>query len=767
MNEQVSKLMENWNERQGDLKKFAALDLDFSYKFSGKQLEEKMPQIIDALAFWKFVDGVGWWARIPFLAYFVANSNPLIRIVAMAESLPTGVWRKILWKHNIDFMSFESFLRRLEEKQIEAIKQNYEDLFVAGEVPRIFSRLERFFRGITVEKLLEEGFNSEKRYSRKAAMSFNLLNLDFGFNAYPKGVKDDTKVEEISPLKFLSVKNHADDFVVNKEDGKYWWLYRKARSNYVWRPNREVKIKTHICPGFWYTLLVHSVFWIASPLYSAAFVGIISRGLSNMNWWVAGPIGIVGLITPLWLLLAGIKLSFKIVVKAGAALINSALTEQMAESFDRWSRRNKDAIGNCLTGSLLAVVLILFSVIIFLALHQDIGTVGAIATIAMILTYLGYGVLHSKYEFTTFKYFPLYLKMPIMFVVFCLVYKFLLLYQAMIISGIFAFVFFLEWLVVLAVNAIKTAFLFLMSVIISFGVQKFAVMTAIVGIPVAIIAMLHYLPEEKQKKFYDILGNGLWYGCGAYFFSAILALGYFLVVYIGILGLFFMSAGIALYGVGIWYLFFYSSPYVKDSRWITQYTSGNIDFRELLENKWLLSLGRYEAKEKLHSLYLILMPILDWEKKYYDTAIRYMAPFISPNVIQKLENHKQALIKIKKIHLRLMVIKVLVSQDVDFESAIMIARKEIAAQNEQKMLKVKKTKELKEWIERWLKEIGKVLYVVFFIPIQFFKLIAAILRGVWFTIKKLWEYTLTLRRLWELFNERCPYITESKVLRFK
>lgn len=762
--------MEMWNEQQGQLKKFAALDLEFSYKFGGRQMEEKKTQIIDALAFWKFVDELSllrWEARRFFLAYFAINSNPLIRIVAMVECLPTSVWRKILWKHNIDFMSFESFLRRLDEKQFEAIKQNYEDLFTAECVPRVFSSFEIFFKGITVEKLLKDGVNLPERYSRKAAMSFNLLNLDFGFNAYPKGVRDDTKVEEISPLKFLSVKNHADDFVVNKEDGKYWWLYRKARSNYVWRPNRGVKLKTHICPGFWYTLLVHFVFWILSPL---AFVGITACGLSNASWWITGPVAVIGLIMPIWLILAGLKLLFITIDKLIIALIWDIPTEKNLKPINEWLKKNKSNIITCIQVILRSIAFVMVAMLIiilagslFLLLHPDLGATGACAAITAILIYLGYGFFHSEYKFTTFKHFPLYLKIPIMFVVLCLVYKFLLLYQATIISGVFAFVFFLEYLTVAAINIAKTVFLHLISAIILFGVQKFAVMTAIVGIPIAIIAILHHLPEEKQKRFYDVLGKGLWYGCGAYFFSVILVCIYFLVVNIDIIGLTYMSAGIALYGVGVWYLLFCSNPYVKESRWITEYSDGPIDFREVLKNKWLLSLGKSEALSKIRSLRMLSRWIFDQEERYYNEAIRWIMPFISPEVIQKLENHQRLLKNIKNYRLQLMVLKIFVSQDVDFESALSMAKKEMAEQVEREILKAEK----EEKFEEWLKAIGKALNIVFFIPIQFWKLGVMILRGIWFAIKKLWEYLATLRRLWELFNERCPYITEQKVLKFK
>ena len=250
-------------------------------RWSGKDLEFKYPalqtkkksEIVEALTFWRFVfenvqwdhkglTSTGWMNRKESLEAFIDDRNPLVRVVATLESLPDAVWRKILWKHNIDFMSFESFLRRISTEQVEVILRNYQDLY-SGKVPRAFSGWDCFWGKRSANEFLSEELNYDNRYANKGAMSYNLLGLDFGFNAYPDGVASDKKIVEISPLIFLSVKNHADDFVVNTEaGGKYWWLYKKARSNYVWKPERIVRLGTHVCPGFWNTILVHLLFLV-------------------------------------------------------------------------------------------------------------------------------------------------------------------------------------------------------------------------------------------------------------------------------------------------------------------------------------------------------------------------------------------------------------------------------------------------------------------------------------------------------------------------
>lgn len=235
-----------------------------------------------ALIFWKFLrknySTINVKEKRNRLADFLykdplAQNNYLVRVVAMIESLPTTIWRKLLWRENIDFSSYESCLRRLSEDQIREIEGNYNDLFSYAKVstPRVLKKSWRdrikLFLGITsVKKILEEGYNDQARNQSKGAYAFSLLGLDFGFSLYPKGNNDDTKITNKKYSRFLSIKEHINDFIVNQEDGKYWWLYRTARSNYAINPGKKVKMKTHVCPGFWMTLILHSSFWIMSPI---------------------------------------------------------------------------------------------------------------------------------------------------------------------------------------------------------------------------------------------------------------------------------------------------------------------------------------------------------------------------------------------------------------------------------------------------------------------------------------------------------------------
>ena len=258
--------------------------ISYSYGKNIKDQIEKNAMTI-ALIFWQFMRKrmsrtslCSDKKRMDFIFDFILN-NPLaqenryVKIIAMVEALPTTIFRKLLWRENIDFAGYEPFLRRLNEEQIKAIEDNYQDLFgsTSPVIPRVLKkswrdRVKIFFGLTSVPKILNEPCNYYNRYLSKGAYAFNFLGLDFGFSQFPKGDNDDTKLTNKKYTRFLSIKEHVNDYQVNFEDGKYWWLYKTARSNYAIRPKAEVEIRDHICPGFWITLIIHSLFWIVSPI---------------------------------------------------------------------------------------------------------------------------------------------------------------------------------------------------------------------------------------------------------------------------------------------------------------------------------------------------------------------------------------------------------------------------------------------------------------------------------------------------------------------
>lgn len=276
--------------------------------------------LINALILWKFLRKlkVALPEKRAFIKDFLKNNvlseNILIRIVAKIEALPSSVWRKLLWRENIDFSDYEPCLRRLNLEQIKAIEDNYSDLFGAKKpkTPRVFKkswrdRVKLFFKIINPEKLLSEDYNDASRNKSKGAYAFNLLGLDFGFSLYPEGDKSDHKITNQKWMRFFSIKAHINDFIVNMEDGKYWWLYKTARSNYLIYPNKDVKMKDHVCPGFWLTLIIQTLFWIVSP------IAIISAGIITYNYGFVSSVSATLLFAfPMiaWTFLALVKMIF-------------------------------------------------------------------------------------------------------------------------------------------------------------------------------------------------------------------------------------------------------------------------------------------------------------------------------------------------------------------------------------------------------------------------------------------------------------------------
>lgn len=288
-----------WQNFKISVKQKIIGQLEKSYK---KDEAKKKHQIVGALTFLKFLfeklpwnndnsnSTAKWSERRSQLADSVDNANPLIRVIAMIESLPTKVWRRILWKYNIDFMTFESFLRRIDVVQIRSIELNYNDL-KQGKIPRVFSWWDRWFSSI--EKIFSEEYNKDVRYCSKGAVSYKFFGLDFGFNAYPKGITDDTKVVEVNPWIFFSKKSHVNDFSVNREFGLYWWMYRVAHWDYTFKETEDIELKS----GFWWTLGFHCVLWIISPL------SIVSMAMFHiaLPWNIL--VGICSFVLPQWIVL--------------------------------------------------------------------------------------------------------------------------------------------------------------------------------------------------------------------------------------------------------------------------------------------------------------------------------------------------------------------------------------------------------------------------------------------------------------------------------
>jgi hypothetical protein len=251
-------------------KHLGAIELSYADYIS----KNSVKRMKSALVFWQFVrilrsDYSGEDQDFKdFVFDFVDDKNKLIAFIAKIELLPTRVWRKCLWRYNIDFLSFESFLRRVSSKQMEMMTVNYNDV-VNKKKPRVLrarmiDSIVDFFKGVN-DKF--ELFGSKKdveadRYLTKGAWVNNLASLSFGFALYPNGDLDDNTTNKSGMGNFFSVKNHVNDFIVNQEDGTYWFFYRFTRSYGGMRNWSKVTLSPWICPGFWQTLLTMVWFFV-------------------------------------------------------------------------------------------------------------------------------------------------------------------------------------------------------------------------------------------------------------------------------------------------------------------------------------------------------------------------------------------------------------------------------------------------------------------------------------------------------------------------
>ncbi len=365
MNQNTNLFRQKWEEER-------EIFIDYQQGLIFEHYDSKTKsQIQEALGFWEFIrlhssnfsDNAEMRA---FLATFITHTNPFISTIAYIEMLPTKVWRKILWAYNVDFQSFESFLRRLKPDQLQAIKNNWLNLFGGKEpiMPEVFKkslrdRIKYWFKSNIAQNLLTDRLNPADRYMSKSAWAYSLLGLDFGFGKYPEGINNDKEIEDRSIGRFLSVKSHINDFVVNQESGKYWLMYSSARKNFVWGFwKKSVTLRTHICPGFWKTLLLHLLFWIVSPLLFIKGVWPMFSGDFHVTWinaiWMS-----LGFLTPAWCALALLRILISRSIWTIQRITAFFTTNEKAEAIVEFM---KGVLGP-IAGVIIMVVVILFVII--------------------------------------------------------------------------------------------------------------------------------------------------------------------------------------------------------------------------------------------------------------------------------------------------------------------------------------------------------------------------------------------------------------------
>nr|MBT5942268.1 hypothetical protein [bacterium] len=726
--------------------------ISFYYPESQETLKEL---ILSALVLWRFalntLTNHSWEIRRKFLSQFIDHENYGIRLVAQIESLPTSIWRKILWKQNIDFVTFESFLRRISSLSADAINNNYSDL-MSGKLPSILNKVAISFKKITVDKLLNEPLNLDKRYMSKNSMSYNLLSLDFGFNAYPKGPDDDTKVLEISPLRFISKKKHVDDFVVNKEDGKYWWLYRTARSNYVVNSKKEVKLNTHICPGFSYTLIIHSLFWIVSPIAFVIFlIMFMTQGMLDSNIWIIVGLISSGMITPLWLISAVLK---PIMIFISKYMPNYEISKEQ--------KKKIGVITNWVliaTSSLSALCLIFFNfyhIIDFITTcFYYFGMVPVLAVLLLLTVYIGYKIYYYN---TTSHYhpelsdYPLIIQLIMVAIVTPFVINFFTIYNTWLWSIVVTCYTYILHIITIALTV-------LLNIIAIFGIASL-----IFVLPIILSLMLVFfsrLDEEKQIKLAQFAEKAFFYSYFVILFIGICSLSYTIYLRSGLIGkdMIYVISTLLTIGLFSWIMkmvSFRMNPRIKmiiqdakDAVYVSmisnyeriKYTP---NYKDILKNEWLISMDSNKRSKAINKIIYDFIHIFIKKDNAFSCCNASM-PYINAKSLNLILKHADDLIFLMNDRLRHYTISYIVIDGEEFEEAMKRGKEDLKIYDKTILT---------------LKNIGKLAAVIPNLILLFIKAIISGILWIWNAIK-------TLYRLYELFQERCPYVAKPKTLYIK
>lgn len=722
-----------------------------TFDYEKNRIPEKRTEIAEALKLWRYAkrefDSCRYYqddecisARLEFLSAFVWSENKLVALVAMIEMMPINVWRKLLWQHNIDFSSLESFLRRINEVQYEALKIAFlalsKDDFSASQDGR-----------------------RNRRYLSKGSMSYNLLNLDFGFNAYPNGVNDDKQVVEVSPWRFLSIKNHADDFVVNTESGRYFSLYKSARSNFVWFPKEEVRLKTHICPGFWVTLLLHLWFWLGSPLLFTSIVGAHFAGLfKDVSAWIVLPSLAPALLTPIWCICALIKLLFIKIENCNFSfgLPSVELTQEQKVARKKRKERLILISGYCF--------FLFISYGMFCGIKRSVGLFEAVLTSGMFFLFVCHNIINfDKRSGPPFHErmskcvsVPLIAGGQLLLVLLSMKYagylvvalQFIAELLWAIFSGTAAYIIavFTKWLPIVIMTwlpaLIKTAFVALCAI----GLAWLAALIPM-GMFLIVFFWVPSLSKEVQIKIDYCIEKATMVFMAAF----IVGLGYaaWRTYLISTLDTqtFWVFACMALFMIlmlgATMLLAREKNPEIIEAKsdldsmkWILN-CHQNYDYRLLTRNEWLRRLSSDERKE-LVSRTSSFAKSISYKSSDEQALVELIMRYANDEVLSRLEACEKEICTMP-LRIRHKAVKLMLEQGYNFELAVAKASGWFA-----------KLDQFAESVHAFLKACATPVVIVW--------------KGVVFCCNKMVEVVMTLKYLRNLFSKRCPYVMPSKYL---
>lgn len=737
MKENLSYLNRSWKDYKNNSSNCPFM----TYRYLLQEQEWKS-KIADALTFWQFVrKEVGYFKRQDFCRQFLNDKNYLIRIVARIEILPDAVWRKILWVKNIDFMSYESTLRRLTEDQINSINEAFDSLENSKpKLPKvflvnIFDIIKVFLGLITVKKLILGTYGDESRWYSKGAWAFNLLSLDFGFSLYPGGVNDDIKITNKKFSRFLSIKEHINDFIVNQEDGLYWKLYKSARSNYVWFPKKEVELSTHVCPGFWKTLVLHLLFWIVSPIgFTLLLIYWINTGIFPFNLDEVSLIVFIGnilmiipfILTPLWIAIALIKIFFTLIGKLLLFVI-----PPLADFFEYFSEK---------------AVKILKKIGKFVSFIIKTKTGDLICRILIIL--LGISVIVLATWLVCFLAIFVWHYLVIF-------YLFIVKIITSLILNIKTFPLSYIW------GAISiVALVFFVKIFIStmFDDEKYAKYDKIIpkfsGIWLVIAIIVGYFAITKENVFFHQ--------------SDVIKMIFTIIVmfaFISVLTLWMATVKINTETLDKRLNSKFMADYLNDNLLYGKQSIVPKMKRIILDNEWILYSNRDSYEKVLDQLCEIVRS--NYHLNDNEERRRFMflvLPKLNLELLNKLSKKKVP----KGIELavdKLYFVNCLCS-GFSYAEATKKTKRNIAFRNKKDKVLSKRAEQLSYllssmnvWLKKWI--FRPILYLYKLIVLFF---VGILYKGIVSILSWIYKSSLTLKDIWSLFNERCPFISKSELL---
>jgi hypothetical protein len=680
--------------------------------------------------------------RRTFLTPFASGNHSVATMaVAMVECLPDKVWRKLLWKENIDFSSREAFLRRLSNQQFEALVEAYRSLNEAApKIPRVMKNLWMKIKLLFVnesdvaEQLLSEPYEDYKRSQSKGAWAFNLLGLDFGFSLYPNGENDDRKITNQKWTRFLSIKNHINDFIVNMEFGKYWFFYRTARSNYVIRPNKKIDLRTHICPGFWMTLILHLLFWVVSPALAIIFN---VHTITDWDLWRI-PFNVLALVTPLWLVAATIKWIFLNVLVNMIGFVfefYEDLSEETKERINFFGRIIKYIIIGIFVLVVVSVVIALIVLLIkkFYALGVLASPViGATLYILSILDLLYFvvilGIAFKEENFHWYSDIPKFVRWITLFIPVAL---------ALRLFDVFLLSYFVQACVwvwgVLTYEPLLT--LTIASMLISFGVATMLVivsqknervfahlskvinMVSVAGLLVPVVLIAVYTNSASVTDFFY-----------AFLYEIPAFIPLFFIIGLVIISFLLIESMII-------------NQETIDYRERAKLLVTEYDFLEKRDWKVLLSTKDLLLDQKMDEIFVFSYR---WFEDY-DIRRKFTLLVLGMKNMPKLEQFGLILKKLPNDKDRFTFMEFVLQGNKTKEALHLLEKS--------KVIRTQRQKHIDAWKKTW----GIILE--FFIG-----LFVYILDGIVWFFRQIGRFFLTLKDVWELFNKRCPYVSRSKYL---